>query len=102
MPWRRSSLPIVEPMRVASRAAATTSRSHISPSVRIGGSARESFAKALHAPAFVIDGDHERGVAQVADLRGQSRQLLHALEIAREQDDAADQRMRQTARGRRR
>ena len=37
-----------------------TSRSHSSPSVRIGGIAREAVAKALHAAAFVIDGDEQR------------------------------------------
>ncbi len=54
---------------------------------------REAVAKALHAPAFVIDGDERRRRAQRADRRGQIPQLRARLEIAREQDDAADERM---------
>ena len=56
---------------------------------------RETLAKALYAAAFMIDGDEHRRVARGADVRDQALELLDALEIAREQDDASHQRMRE-------
>ena len=50
------------------------------------------FAKALHAAAFVVDGN-ERIRPDGADGRRQRRNLLAALPVAREQNDAARQRM---------
>ena len=43
----------------------------------------------------MIDGHEQRRRAHGADVRDQLLELLDALEIAREQDDPADQRMRQ-------
>ena len=55
-----------------------------------GGQAGEAIDKALHAPAFVIHGDDEFGLAQGFDLAAQLGKLAGVLVIAAEQDDAAD------------
>ena len=55
----------------------------------------EIFAEALHAPTLVIDGHQQWRCARGADLGDQTFELLDALEIAREQDHRADERMLQ-------
>ena len=54
--------------------------------------AEERLAEALHAAAFLIDGDEQRRLANRVDLGNQRRELLEAREIALEQDDPADER----------
>jgi hypothetical protein len=53
-------------------------------------------AEALHAPALVVHADQEI-LAHVLHLRAKVRQLLAVLPVARKQDHAAHQRMRQAA-----
>ena len=98
-PWREAR-PRATPSRRASRARVLRHRrSHARPSARIGGSSGEAVAKALHAAAFVVDRDEQRGPQRV-DLGVQRAQLLGRLVVAREEDDAAGQRMQQSrARG---
>ena len=55
----------------------------------------ETVAKALHPAPFVIDGDEQARLAQRVDFSGECGQLRATGKIAREQDDAADQRMAQ-------
>jgi hypothetical protein len=55
----------------------------------------KSVAKTLHPSAFVIHRNDQRRAAQRMNLSGQFLQLLTGLEIAAEQDDAANQRMQQ-------
>ena len=62
---------------------------------RSGGSVVNPVAEALHAPAFLIGGDQQPRVAHRVDLRHQPPQLLRVGVVAREQDDAAHQRMRE-------
>ncbi len=57
--------------------------------------ARESFAEPLNASTFVIDGDQQRRIAEGVDFVRELAQLLRRLEIPREQDHHADQRMGQ-------
>ena len=52
-------------------------------------------AEALHATAFMIDGDQQARSAQFVNGAGQVKELSAALEIAGEQNDAADERVRQ-------
>ena len=54
---------------------------------------RETFAKALHASALVIDADEQRRIAHRANRRGQRLELLRGGVVARKQDHAADQRI---------
>ena len=56
---------------------------------------RELGTEALHAPAFLVDGDDERRRAHGVDVGHQLRELLGRLVVAREQDDAAHERMAQ-------
>ena len=56
---------------------------------------REPRAEALHAPAFVIDRHQQPRTAHRMDLCHEPLQLLRVGVVAREQDDAADQRMDQ-------
>jgi hypothetical protein len=56
----------------------------------------EAFAAALHAAAFVVDGDRQGRLANVVDRGTQRGELLRVAIIVLEQDHAADQRMRQT------
>ncbi len=55
----------------------------------------ERLAEALHAPAFLIDGHEQRRLTNGMDLGGELRELLDALEVTREQDDAAHERRRE-------
>ena len=55
--------------------------------------ARKASAEPLHASAFVVDRDQQRGIAQRVDFGRQPAKLLRGLEVAREQDHHADQRM---------
>jgi hypothetical protein len=50
----------------------------------------EAFAAALHAAAFVVDGDRQRRFAQAVDRRTQRGELLRVAVVVLEQDDAAD------------
>ena len=59
------------------------------------GYLRKPLAEALHAPAFVVHRDQQRGRAQRMDRRGEFDQLAGRLVIAREQDRPAGQRMPQ-------
>ena len=52
-------------------------------------------AEALHAPALVIDRDQKRRCARCVDVRRQAQQLRRIDVVAREEDDAPDQRMAQ-------
>jgi len=54
-----------------------------------------SRAETLHAAAFVIDGDQQRRISHRMDLLDKRAQLRRGEVVAREQDHAADQRMRQ-------
>src|SRR5712664_86552 len=56
---------------------------------------RETFAKSLYSPAFVVDADRQRRLAQALDVLGERAQLLRILVIARKQDHGADRRMPQ-------
>jgi hypothetical protein len=49
-------------------------------------------AKALHAPAFVVDADQQVG-AQVLDLGAQGTELRAAFPVASKQDDPAGERV---------
>ena len=53
----------------------------------------ESRLEALDPPALLVHGDEQRRRAYRMDLGGQPRDLLRALVIAREEDDAADLRV---------
>ena len=55
----------------------------------------EAVAEALHAAAVVVDGDQQRRLSQGMNLESQFLEDGERLEIALEQDDAADQRMPQ-------
>ncbi|CWQ75735.1 Uncharacterised protein [Neisseria meningitidis] len=54
------------------------------------GQAGEAFDETLHPAAFVIDGDNEFGCAQGFDFGGECFELFDVLEVAAEEDDAAD------------
>ena len=63
----------------------------------MGGDVGEAVAaKALHTPAFVVHAD-EQVAAHRLDGGGEVEQLGAAFPVAGEQDDAADQRVRQAA-----
>src|SRR6266513_473417 len=55
----------------------------------------EAVAKPLYAPAFVVDADRQRRLAQPLDVLGERAQLLRIFVIARKQDHGADRRMPQ-------
>ena len=55
----------------------------------------ETVAETLHSAAFVIDGDQQRWLSQRVDIVRESRQLPGRFVVTREQDYAADQRMRE-------
>ncbi len=55
----------------------------------------EALAKALHAPAFMVDADQELRVAHAPDRCRQRRELRRRRVVPREQDHAAGRRMRQ-------
>ena len=57
--------------------------------------ARETLAETLHPPALLVHGDEERRRADRVDLRREARELLGALVVAREEDDAAHLRVRE-------
>ena len=61
----------------------------------------EPVAKTLHAPAFVIDADEQRRRRATHGSAPSVRELRRVLVVAREQDDAADERMQRGARDRR-
>ena len=50
----------------------------------------ELAAEALHAPALLIDRHQQRRLTQAVDVGQQGLQLLRRLEVASEQDHAAD------------
>ena len=52
-----------------------------------GRQSREALAETLHAAAFVIDSDDERGSAHRVDIGHQPGELLGGGMVAREQDD---------------
>src|SRR6187549_2764090 len=56
---------------------------------------RELGPEALHAPALLVHGHDQRRVARRVDIGDQLAQLLRRLVVAREEDDAADERMAQ-------
>ncbi len=56
---------------------------------------RETLAKTLHAAAFVVDRDQQRRAAHRSNLSHQRAQLCAIDVVAREQDHAAHERMRQ-------
>ena len=56
---------------------------------------RELRTEALHAPALLVHGHDQRRVAHRVDIGHQLAQLLRGLVVAREEDDAADERMAQ-------
>ena len=56
---------------------------------------REALAKALHPAAFMVDRDQRRRRSRRAYVRNEALDLLDAFEVAREENDAADQRMPQ-------
>ncbi len=60
-----------------------------------GGQHGKALAKALHAAAFVIDRDQQRRLAHGMNLARQFRELIGRAVVARKQDHAADQRMRE-------
>ena len=55
----------------------------------------ERLAESLHAPALVVDGHEQRRLANRVDLGDELLELLDALEVAGEEDDAADERRRE-------
>ena len=55
-----------------------------------GGQAGEAVDKALHAPAFVVNGDDEFGLAQGFDLAAEFGELLGVLVVSAEQNHAAN------------
>src|SRR6266513_5559141 len=55
----------------------------------------EAVAKPLYAPAFVIDADRQRRLAQPLDVLGERAQLIRILVIARKQDHGAHRRVPQ-------
>src|SRR5205814_4314262 len=59
------------------------------------GNRREAVAKALHAPALVVHGDEERGLAELADRMRELDELQRRRKVAREEDHAAHLRMLQ-------
>ncbi len=56
---------------------------------------REPVAKPLHAPAFLVDRHQQRRRPDRVNLRDQARKLRRAFVVAREQDHAADLRVRE-------
>jgi hypothetical protein len=56
---------------------------------------REAGPQALHPPALLVDRDQQARLAQGMDVDTQGLQLRGILEIALEQDDAADGRLQQ-------
>ncbi len=54
------------------------------------GQAREFAMESLHGPAFLVHADQQRFCAQRTDFRDQFAHLLARIEIALEQDHAAD------------
>ncbi len=58
------------------------------------GQARESRLEALYAAALLVDGHEQRRRADAVDFGDQARELFRAFVVAREQDHAADERMR--------
>ena len=66
------------------------------PAFSQGGHARQpgkTFAETLHPATFVIDGDQQLRRAQCVDFCGQRRKLPQIGKVAREKNDAADERM---------
>ena len=59
------------------------------------GDRRESLPEPLHAPPFVVDGDQQVRRAHGANRGGKRSELRRRFEIAREQDHAAGERMRE-------
>ena len=56
---------------------------------------REAGTEALHAPAFLVHGHDQRRGAHGMDVGHQARELRGIGVVAREQDDAAHERMAQ-------
>src|SRR5579862_1502484 len=65
------------------------------PDAARGRQAGESAAEALHPATLMIDGNEQGRTAHRVDAARQLQQLLGVCIIAREQDDATDERMRE-------